>query len=154
MGGGGGGGGGGMQQLQQEIEQLEEEMNAIDEEIERLQERQTDIDDAIEAINTLESGATVQVPIGGDAYIRTTVDDIDEIVVSLGGGYAAERDQSGAIDTLETKKETLDEHIEGLKSDRTEVEGEMDELEQQAQEMQQQQMQQMMQQQEEQQSDE
>jgi prefoldin alpha subunit len=152
--GGGGGGGGGMQQLQEEIEQLEEEMNAIDGEIERLQTRKTDIDDAIEAINTLESGATVQVPIGGDAYIRTTVDDIDEIVVSLGGGYAAERDQSGAIDTLETKKETLDEHIEGLKSDRTEVEGEMDELEQQAQEMQQQQMQQMMQQQEEQQSDE
>jgi len=152
--GGGGGGGGGMQQLQQEIEQLEEEMQAIDEEVERLQEKKSDIDDAIEAIDVLESGSTVQVPVGGDAYVRATVEDIDEIVVSLGGGYAAERDQDGAVDTLETKKETLDDHIDGLQDDKAEVEGEMDELEQQAQQMQQQQMQQMMQQQEEQQSDE
>ena len=151
---GGGGGGGGMQQLQQEIEQLEEEMDAIDEEVKRLQQKQSDIDDAIEAIDVLESGSTVQVPLGGDAYVRATVDDIDEIVVSLGGGYAAERDQDGAVDTLETKKETLDGHIEGLRDDKAKVEGEMDELEQQAQQMQQQQMQQMMQQQEEQQSDE
>ncbi len=154
MGGGGGGGGDGMQQLQQEIEQLEEEMEAIDAEVERLQEKKSDIDDAIEAINVLESGSTVQVPIGGDAYVRATVDDIDEIVVSLGGGYAAERDQDGAVDTLETKQETLDDHIDGLQEDRIEVEGEMSELEEQAQQMQQQQMQQMMQQQEEQQSDE
>jgi prefoldin alpha subunit len=152
--GGGGGGGDGMQQLQQEIEQLEEEMEAIDAEVERLQEKKSDIDDAIEAINVLESGSTVQVPIGGDAYVRATVDDIDEIVVSLGGGYAAERDQDGAVDTLETKQETLDDHIDGLQEDRIEVEGEMSELEEQAQQMQQQQMQQMMQQQEEQQSDE
>jgi prefoldin alpha subunit len=152
--GGGGGGGGGMQQLQQEIEQLEEEMDAIDEEVKRLQQKQSDIDDAIEAIDVLESGSTVQVPVGGDAYVRATVNDIDEIVVSLGGGYAAERDQDGAVDTLETKKETLDDHISGLESDKDEVQGEMDELEQQAQQMQQQQMQQMMQQQEEQQSDE
>ncbi|MDS0282159.1 prefoldin subunit alpha [Haloarcula onubensis] len=148
--GGGGGGGGGMQQLQQEIEQLEAEMEAIDEEVERLQEKQSDIDDAIEAIDVLESGSTVQVPVGGDAYVRATVDDIDEIVVSLGGGYAAERDQDGAVDTLEAKKETLDDHIDGLHSDKAEVESEMTELEQQAQQMQQQQMQQMMQQREEQ----
>ena len=146
----GGGGGGGMQELQQEIEQLEQEMEAIDEEVQRLQGKKAEIDDAIEAIDVLESGATVQVPIGGDAYVRATVDDIDEIVVSLGGGYAAERDRDGAADTLETKKETLDGHIEGLQSDRSDVESEMEELEEQAQQMQQQQMQQMMQQQEEQ----
>jgi len=143
-----------MQQLQQEIEQLEQEMEAIDEEVERLQEKKSDIDDAIEAIDVLESGSTVQVPVGGDAYVRATVDDIDEIVVSLGGGYAAERDQDGAVDTLETKKEALDGHIAGLQDNKAEVQGEMSELEQQAQQMQQQQMQQMMQQQEEQQPDE
>ena len=122
MGGGGGGGGGGMQQLQQEIEQLEQEMEAIDEEVQRLQEKKSDIDDAIEAIDVLESGSTVQVPVGGDAYVRATVDDIDEIVVSLGGGYAAERDQDGAVDTLKTKQETLDDHIDGLQDDKAEVE--------------------------------
>ncbi len=105
MGGGGGGGGGGqMQQVAQEIEQMEQEVEAIDEEIERLREKQTDIDEAIEAIETLDSGSTVQVPLGGDAYIRATIEDIDEVVVSLGGGYSAEREQDGAVSTLEASR--------------------------------------------------
>ena len=151
------GGGGGQQQLQQlsqELQAIDEEIEEVEGEIQELQNEKSEIDEAVEAIETLESGSTVQVPLGGDAYVRATVDDIDEIVVSLGGGYAAERDQDGAVDTLETKQETLDGHIEGLRDDKAKVEGEMDELEQQAQQMQQQQMQQMMQQQEEQQSDE
>ncbi|WP_424002394.1 prefoldin subunit alpha [Haloarcula salina] len=148
--GGGGGGGGQMQQVAQEIEQMEQEIDAIDEEIERLREKKSDIDEAIEAIKVLESGSTVQVPVGGDAYIRATIDDIDEVVVSLGGGYSAEREQDGAIDTLGTKQETLDDHIGELQEEKAEVETEMEELEQQAQQMQQQQMQQMMQQQQEQ----
>ncbi|MFB6223660.1 MAG: prefoldin subunit alpha [Haloarcula sp.] len=146
--GGGGGGGGQMQQVAQEIEQMEQEVDAIDEEIERLREKQTDIDEAVEAIETLESGSTVQVPLGGDAYIRATIEDIDEVVVSLGGGYSAEREQDGAVSTLETKKETLNDHISELQEEKADVETEMEELEQQAQQMQQQQMQQMMQQQE------
>ena len=150
MGGGGGGGGGQMQQVAQEIEQMEQEVEAIDNEIDNLRTKKTDIDEAIDAIETLESGSTVQVPVGGDAYVRATIEDIDEVVVSLGGGYSAEREQDGAISTLETKQETLDDHIENLQSQKAEVQTEMEELEQQAQQMQQQQMQQMMQQQQQQ----
>jgi len=151
MGGGGGGGGGGqMQQVAQEIEQMEQEIEAIEGEIESLRQEKTEADEAIEAIGTLESGSTVQVPVGGDAYIRATIEDIDEVVVSLGGGFAAEREEEGAVSSLETKKDTLDERIEDLQSQIAEVETEKEELEQQAQQMQQQQMQQMMQQQQQQ----
>jgi len=65
---------------------------------------------------------------------------------SLGGGYAAEQDQPGAIEVLETKRRRLDEDIADLQSQREQVESETRQLEQQAQQMQQQQMQQLQQQ--------
>jgi prefoldin alpha subunit len=139
-----------MQELAQQLEEIEEQQEAIENEIERLQAEKQDINEAIEAIGELESGSTVQVPVGGDAYVRAEIEDIDEVVVSLGGGYAAERDQDGAVETLETKQGTLDDRIEDLQSDITELETESEKLEQRAQQMQQQQMQQMQQQQQQQ----
>ena len=142
--GGGGGGGGQLQQLAEEIQAIEEQVEALEGEIEGLQDEKLEIDEAIEALELLDSGDTVQVPLGGDAYVRAEVQDIDEIIVSLGGGYAAEREQDGAIDTLEQKKETLDDRIDEIRSDIAELESESQELEEQAQQMQQQQMQQHM----------
>ncbi|MFB6255391.1 MAG: prefoldin subunit alpha [Haloplanus sp.] len=142
-------GGGGQQQLQQ----LSQELEAIDEEIEELEReanglrtRQREVDEAIEAIETLDSGSTVQVPLGGGAYLRAEVQNIDEVIVGLGGGYAAEQDQEGAIDALERKKGVLDDRIDDLQDEISELEAESDEIEQQAQQMQQQMQQQQMQQ--------
>ena len=145
-----GGGGGGQQQLQelaQELEAIEQQREALEAEVQSLQAQQREIDEAIEALESLESGSTVQVPLGGDAYVRAEIADIDEVIVSLGGGYAAERDQDGAADSLESKKETLDERIEDIRSDIAALEQESDELEERAQQMQAQQMQQLQQQQ-------
>jgi prefoldin alpha subunit len=147
-----GGGGGGQQQLQalaQEIEQLEEEKAAIKGEIEALQTQKVEIDEAVEAIEELETGETVQVPLGGGAYLHAEVGDIDEITVELGAGYAAERSREGAADTLESKKETLDDRIADPREEIAEIDTEMENLEQRAQQMQQQQLQQMQQQRDE-----
>ncbi|MFB6180040.1 MAG: prefoldin subunit alpha [Halorientalis sp.] len=139
-----GGGGGQLQQLAEEIQALEQEVETLESEIDGLQNEKREIDEAIEAINVLDTGETVQVPLGGDAYVRAEVQDIDEIIVSLGGGYAAEREQDNAIDTLENKQDTLDDRIEDLRAEISEIESESEQLEQQAQQMQQQQMQQQM----------
>ncbi len=146
------GGGGGQQELQelaQQLEAIEEQQAAVEAEIEGLQTRKREIDEAVEAIDSLETDSTVQVPLGGGAYLRATIENIDEVTVELGGGYAAERDQDGAVETLESKKETLDDRIEGLRSEVAELESEGEQLEQKAQQMQQQQMQQVQQQQDE-----
>lgn len=142
--------GGGQQQLQQlsqELQALDEEIEALEVEIDDHREEQSDIDDAIEAIETLDSGSTVQVPLGGGAYVRAEVQDIDEIIVSLGGNYSAEQSEEDAIDVLGRKRDALDDRIEETQEEVDELESESQELEQQAQQMQQQQMQQMMQQQ-------
>lgn len=138
-----------LQELAQQLEELEQQREAIESEIQALQTRKQDINEAIEAIEELETDSTVQVPIGGGAYVRATIEDIEEITVDLGGGYAADRNEAGAIDTLETKQGTLDDRIEELRSDVAELETETEELEQRAQQLQMQQMQQQQRQQDE-----
>ncbi|MWG34369.1 prefoldin subunit alpha [Halomarina oriensis] len=142
----GGGGGGQMQELQQQMQAIEQEIESLDEEIEEIRQEKTGVDEAVEAVERLDSGDTVQVPLGGGAYVRAEVADIDEIVVELGGGYAAERDQAGAIESLNRRKDLLDEQIADVQEEVAELEAESDQLEQQAQQMQQQQMQQLQQQ--------
>ncbi len=135
-----------LQQLSQELQAIDEEIDAVEQEIADARQEQTEIDEAIEAIQRLDDEAPAQVPIGGGAYLRAEVQNVDEIVVSLGGDYAAERDQSGAIETLETKRDTLDDRVAELQEEQAELQEESDELETQAQQMQQQLQQQQMQQ--------
>ncbi len=143
----GGGGNQELQELAQQIEAIQEQQEALQAEIEGLQAEKRDIGEAIEAVEELESGSTVQVPLGGGAYVRAEISDIDEIVVELGGDYAAERDQEGAADTLDTKRDQLDDRIEDLREDVAALETESEELEERAQQAQAQQMQQLQQQQ-------
>jgi len=146
----GGGGNQRLQELAEQIEALEEQQEAVEAEINSLQAEKREIDEAIDAIDDLETESTVQVPLGGGAYARAEIADIEEIVVELGGGYAAERDSEGAVHTLESKQETLDERIEDLRSTIAEIETESEQLEQEAQQAQAQQLQQMQQQQQQQ----
>ena len=141
--------GGGQQQLQQlsqELQAIDEEIEALEDEISSLQAEQSGIDDAVEAIGTLDTDSTVQVPLGGGAYIRAEIQDIDEIIVDLGGDFAAEQEADDAVDALRTKQDTLDDRIEDVQEEVSELEDESSELEQQAQQMQQQMQQQQMQQ--------
>jgi len=140
-----GGGGGELQELAQQLEAIDEQVQVLRGEIEELQAEKREIDEAIEALGQLESGSTVQVPLGGGAYVRAEIADIDEVVVDLGGDYAAERDRDGAVDSLETKQETLDDRIDEVREDIAELESESERLEERAQQAQAQQMQQMQQ---------
>ena len=135
-----------LQQLSQELQALEAEIETQQSLVEDLQAEQVEIDEAVEAIGTLNSGDTVQVPLGGGAYVRAEVQDIDEVVVSLGGGYAAEQAEEDAVAALERKREALDDRIAEVKAEIAGLEDESDQLEQQAQQMQQQLQQQQMQQ--------
>jgi prefoldin alpha subunit len=141
--------GGGQQQLQQlsqELQAIDEEIETLQSEIDDLQTEQSEIDEAVEAIGTLDTGSTVQMPLGGGAYIRAEIQDIDEIIVDLGGDFAAEQDADNAVDALRTKQDVLDDRIEEVRAEVGELEDESSELEQQAQQMQQQMQQQQMQQ--------
>ncbi|HKJ59295.1 MAG TPA: prefoldin subunit alpha, partial [Halobacteriales archaeon] len=84
-----------LQQLSQQIQAVESQLESLQMEAQQLRNEQADIEEAIEAIESLETGSSVQVPVGGGAYVRATIDDIDEVIVSIGAEYAAEREQDG-----------------------------------------------------------
>lgn len=137
-------GGGELQELSQQLQALESQIDAIQNQIQTLQARKSDLREAVQAVEELESGSTVQVPVGGGAYVRATVEDIDEVIVGIGGGYATEREQENAVELLEERQDQVDDRIQELNSDLAELETEEQELNQRAQQLQQQQMQQQM----------
>jgi len=133
--------GGAQQQLQalsQELQAIEEEITELEATVEAYRQEKREIDGAVDAIGRLETGSTVQVPLGGGAHVRAEVEDIDELVVSVGGGYAVEDEQEGAVAALERKKEALDDRISETNDQLDELREESSELEEQAQRMQQQ----------------
>lgn len=122
-----------LQQLSQQLQEVESELESLQAQIQTLRQRKGDVDEAIEAIQTLESGSSVQVPVGGGAYVRATVDDIDEVIVTIGSDYAAEREQDGAVTLLEERKDNIDDRIEELNEAVAELEAQGEELSQEAQ---------------------
>jgi prefoldin alpha subunit len=143
---GGGGGRDELQRISEEIEAVENEIEELRGEIQSLRNEKSEMDEAIEALGTLESGASVQVPLGGDTHVKATIEDIDEVIVGIGGGYAAERDREQASEILEDKKDAIDDTIDDLTEEIADLESESQELESQAMQ-QRQQMQQQLQQQ-------
>lgn len=139
---GDGPGGGELQEVSEQIQQIEQGIDAVEAEIQAVRDEQADIDEAVDAIGGLETGSTVQVPIGGGAHVRATIEDIDEVIVDLGADYAAEADHEDAIALLEQQRDQLDERIEELNEELAELETEEEQLNQRAQQLQQQQMQQ------------
>jgi len=136
-----------LQQLSQQLQELRDEIENLEDEADSLRDDKSDIDEAIDALEALETGATIQVPVGGGAYVRAEVQDMDEVIVTLGGDYAAEQPEDDAIETLENKKDALDDRIEDVTDDIDDLENEADQLESKAQQLQQQAMQQQLQQQ-------
>jgi prefoldin alpha subunit len=145
LGGGGGGANEQLRELSEQLQALEDQIEALEGEQEDLRDRKRRIDEAIDALDHLDEGATVQVPVADEAFVHAEITDGDRVTVDLGGGYAAERDREGAVETLQNRKDTVDERIAEIGEEIADLEAESDELEDRAVAMQRQQMQQRMQ---------
>lgn len=127
-----------LQELSQQLQVVEEQLEALQAEMQQMQSTKHDIDEAIDALQTLETGSNVQVPVGGGAYVKATIEDIDEVIVSVGGGYASEQNQAKATSLLEDRKELIDDRISEVTSAISELEEQGQQLGQRAQQLQQQ----------------
>ncbi len=135
-----------LQQLSSQLEELGAVRDQLQTQLEATQTQRTEVESAIETLDELDSGSTVQVPLGGEAYVRAEVIDIEEVIVSLGADYAAEHTRDGAIDALERRIDQLDEQIEEIQESLSEVSSDIEEVESQAQQVRQQMAQQQAQQ--------
>ena len=107
-------GDGDLEELSQQLQVVESQLEALQQEVQGLRVRQREIDEAIEAIETLETGSVVQVPIGGGAYVRAAVEDIDEVIVGIGGSYATQQTEAEAVEVLEDRHDRLEDRIDEL----------------------------------------
>jgi prefoldin, archaeal alpha subunit/eukaryotic subunit 5 len=129
---------GAMTQLSQELQVVDRQIEQLEAEVTQIRTQQSSMREAVRAIGELDTGATVQVPLGGGAFVRASIEDIDEVIVELGGDYAAEQDATTASETLQRKRAALDERAEELLEELETVVARRSELEQQVQAIQQQ----------------
>jgi prefoldin alpha subunit len=122
-----------LQQMAAQKEEIEQVTEALRNQVERMRAEQTEIEDAMEAIESLETGDVVQVPVGGEAYLQASIEDMDAIIIALGGGYAAERDQPEAVKVLEDKVDRLQEEIDEATDAIADLEAQGEEISAQAQ---------------------
>lgn len=122
-----------LQELSQQLQLVEEQLEALQAQVQQLQATKQNINEAIEALDTLETGSNVQVPVGGGAYVKASIEDIDEVIVSIGGGYASEQNQTDAIALLEDRKDLIDDRISEVTSAISELEEQGQQLGQRAQ---------------------
>jgi prefoldin alpha subunit len=122
-----------LQQMAAQKEEIEQVTEALRSQVERMRAEQTEIEDAIEAIESLETGDVVQVPVGGEAYLQASIEDMDAIIIALGGGFAAERDQPEAVEVLEDKVDRLQEEIDEATDAIADLEAQGEEISAQAQ---------------------
>lgn len=117
-----------LQLIQAQLEELTREREAIRTTLENLR-------GAMDALERLDSGSTVQVPLGGSAYVRAEIQEIDEVIVDIGAGYSAQRSQDGALSTLDERETILEDRLETVTERIGELESEGSELERQLQQV-------------------
>ncbi|MFW6448961.1 MAG: prefoldin subunit alpha [Halobacteriota archaeon] len=122
-------------EMSQQLQVLQAQIEELTREREALRANLEDLDGAVDALERLDSGATVQVPLGGNAYVRATIEDVDEVLVDIGGGFSAERSREGAIDTLEERQAVVEERIGAITERLGELESETGDLERQLQQL-------------------
>lgn len=122
-------------EMSQQLQAIQAEIQELSRERETLRATLQNLRGAVEALQRLESGSTVQVPLGGSAYVRASIEDIDEVIVDIGGGFSAQRPREGAISTLEERQEMVEEQIEELTERLGELQSEGGDLEQQLQQV-------------------
>ena len=131
-----------LQALSQQLQELDQVQAQLETQREATEALRNEVEDAIEALGELETGSTVQVPLGGDAYVRAEIVDIDEVIVDVGADYAVEQPQGDAVEVLEGKRDQLEETIDELDENLEEVNQDIQEVETHAQQLRQQMLQQ------------
>jgi prefoldin alpha subunit len=122
-----------LQQMAAQMQELDQVIEVLTAQVQRMRAERTEIKEAIDAIESLDDGDEVQVPLGGGAYVRAAIEDMDAVIVGLGAGYAAERDEAAAVEVLEGKADRLDEQIDEAQAAITDLEAQGEELSAQAQ---------------------
>jgi prefoldin alpha subunit len=100
-----------VRQLATEIRILEGSVNALQSRLEFVRaaiDEVTVAHDTVTGLKQLQSGDPVLVPVGAGAYIRMSVDDSKNLMMSIGAGAAMEKNVESSVEDLKSRLQDLE----------------------------------------------
>ena len=108
---------------QQKLNELINEINAynqqadlIRQQIELIQSSISEVDALSNTLDDLNGEKSVEafVPVGAGSFIKGELKDTDEIIISIGAGYAIKKDAEGAKKIIAGQKKDLEDSLDKM----------------------------------------
>ena len=102
--------------LLNEINAYRQQAELIQQQIEMIQASMAEVDSLFNTLEDIEGKESVEafVPVGAGSFIKGELKSTDEIIVSIGSGYAVKKDADGAREILTSQKEDLKDSLDKM----------------------------------------
>ena len=102
--------------LLNEINAYRQQAELIQQQIEMIQASIAEVDSLFTTLEDIEGKESIEafVPVGAGSFIKGELKSTDEIIVSIGSGYAVKKDADGAREILAGQKEDLKDSMDKM----------------------------------------
>ena len=102
--------------LLNDINAYRQQAELIQQQIEMIQASISEVDSLFSTLEDIEGKESVEafVPVGAGSFIKGELKSTDEIIVSIGSGYAVKKDADGAREILAGQKEDLKDSMDKM----------------------------------------
>ncbi|MGX8693672.1 MAG: prefoldin subunit alpha [Methanobrevibacter sp.] len=99
-----------------EINAYSQQSELIKQQIELIQATMAEVDALSNTLDDIEGKDSVEafVPVGAGSFIKGELKSTDEIIVSIGSGYAVKKDADGAREIIAGQKEDLKDSLDKM----------------------------------------
>ena len=105
-----------MNELINEINAYNQQADLIRQQIELIQASIGEVDALSNTLDDLKGEKSVEafVPVGAGSFIKGELKDTDEIIISIGAGYAIKKDAEGAKKIIAGQKKDLEDSLDKM----------------------------------------
>ncbi len=105
-----------MNELINEINAYNQQADLIRQQIELIQASIGEVDALSNTLDDLNGEKSVEafVPVGAGSFIKGELKDTDEIIISIGAGYAIKKDAEGAKEIIAGQKKDLEDSLDKM----------------------------------------
>ena len=102
--------------LLNEINAYRQQAELIQQQIELIQASMAEVDALSNTLDDIEGKESIEafVPVGAGSFIKGELKSTDEIIVSIGSGYAVKKDADGAREIIAGQKEDLKDSLDKM----------------------------------------
>lgn len=105
-----------LEQIVNEINMYNQQAELIQQQIELIQASMAEIDTLTNTLDDLKGKDSVEafVPVGAGSFMKGNLENTDEIIISIGAGYAIKKDVEGAKAIVAGQKEDLKDSLDKM----------------------------------------